>query len=60
MLYNNANETYSDEWDVKSLLQMLIVDDSGFSRAMIIRELTGLGIDAGQIDQAGSGAAGRG
>ena len=56
MLYNNANETYSDEWDVKSLLQILIVDDSGFSRAMMIRELTGLGIDAGQIDQAGSGA----
>ena len=38
------------------LAQILIVDDSGFSRAMMVRELTGLGIDAGQIDQAGSGA----
>ncbi len=38
------------------LAQILIVDDSGFSRAMMVRELTGLGIDACQIRQAGSGA----
>ena len=38
------------------LAQILIVDDSGFSRAMMVRELTGLGIDASQIRQAGSGA----
>ena len=36
------------------LAQILIVDDSGFSRAMMVRELTGLGIDASQIRQAGS------
>ena len=38
------------------LAQILIVDDSGFSRAMMVRELTGLGVDADQIQQAGSGA----
>ena len=38
------------------MAQILIVDDSGFSRAMMVRELTGLGVDAGQIQQAGSGA----
>lgn len=38
------------------LAQILIVDDSGFSRTMMVRELTGLGVDAGQIQQAGSGA----
>ena len=37
------------------LAQILIVDDSGFSRAMMVRELNGLGIDNSQIKQAGSG-----
>jgi CheY-like chemotaxis protein len=41
---------------VDVLAQILIVDDSGFSRAMMVRELTGLGVDASQIRQAGSGA----
>lgn len=36
-------------------MQILIVDDSGFSRAMMVRELIGLGIDKSQIKQAGSG-----
>ena len=38
------------------MAQILIVDDSGFSRTMMVRELTGLGLNAGQIQQAGSGA----
>ena len=37
------------------MVQILIVDDSGFSRAMMVRELTALGIDNSQIKQAGSG-----
>lgn len=37
------------------LVQILIVDDSGFSRAMMVKELNGLGIDNSQIKQAGSG-----
>jgi two-component system, chemotaxis family, chemotaxis protein CheY len=41
---------------VDVLAQILIVDDSSFSRAMMVRELTGLGIDADQILQVGSGA----
>jgi CheY-like chemotaxis protein len=40
---------------VDVLVQILIVDDSGFSRAMMVRELVGLGIDNSQIKQAGNG-----
>lgn len=42
-------------WGVGVLVQILIVDDSGFSRAMMVKELNGLGFDNSQIKQAGSG-----
>ena len=37
-------------------IRILVVDDSGFSRSIIIKELNGLGIKAEQIHQAVSGA----
>lgn len=51
----NENHRKRIAWGVGVLAQILIVEDSGFSRAMMIRELNGLGIDNSQIQQAASG-----